>query len=115
MHVDFGLLSAGVSIAKRERNGIANAIQPDVINGPSIHRNGGDAFGRASGTRVQSRNDTVEYCIDIPAQSLRRRDRSVRKTMNEVDFGLISMPTEQRYAAALGTQINRYESFLVSR
>jgi hypothetical protein len=79
VHLEFRVFCSRVSIAKRKRKGIAFAVQPHIIDGPTIDRNGCDALGGASCTRPQSLDDTLEYCLNIPAQSVGRGNGSVRK------------------------------------
>jgi hypothetical protein len=93
VHFGFRLLSSGVSIAKGKGYWIALAVQPHVIDGPTVGSNGRNAFGRKTCAGAQSGGDPVEYCVDIPAQTTRCRNGRVRKAVNYLDLGFVSIPT----------------------
>src|SRR5882724_7480339 len=93
--------SSFVTITKWIRDGFAMGVETNIVYGPAVYSDGGDAFWRNLSALAQTFFNASIDVTDIPAQGRALLYRSVRKTMHNRDLWHIFHPTQQRNPATL--------------
>ncbi len=101
-----GCDGAFVAIAVRIGHRLVVFTQPHIVHRPAVHGNRRYAFRRRMRGFAQAFFEPGKYLVEGPAQRAIHMNRPIGNAVDEIDLGAPIAPAQQRYAAALGAEID---------
>ena len=104
---------ADVAVAVGGFNCFAVSVEADVVYGPAIYGDGGDAFRSRCGCFAKAFFDAGEDLVERPTEfsvgaGFGTEDGAVGHSVDQLDVRLAVVPAEQRDAAAFRAEVDGY-------